>query len=82
MTITVQKERARIRFEWGYQDGALAERAGAPLPDLKLESEYDPYVAGRIMGQIDERAGVHKGTSPAPWEAWSKGLVFTDPAKS
>lgn len=59
----------RVRFNWGYHDGAHDIRTGFTRSD-DLDKHYDQvYVRGYRAGQADMRNAVYFEDSTVAWEA-------------
>ena len=62
----------RIRFNWGYHDGASSQRNGYKTTEeaaLFVQHHFDrAYADGFVAGMRDEAAKVYANNSTAAWE--------------
>jgi hypothetical protein len=70
----------RIRFNWGYHDGAREIDRPNPNRTPGWEARhFDPvYVAGHAAGTADKRNGTYAGNSESAWIASGRINGVTD----
>jgi hypothetical protein len=63
----------RVRFNWGFHDGANAEKRGTVMPWESTGNHFDPiYQAGVKYGRHYQQLGIYNEDSDIAWARYEK----------